>query len=101
MSTQTCEDTMVLEEVQIKEPSTYQVVFLNDDKTHIEFVVDVLASVFHKTLVDAEIVTLQIHHTGRGIAGVYSEEIAETKQEETTKLARANGFPLQVVVEEV
>jgi ATP-dependent Clp protease adaptor protein ClpS len=64
------------------------------------FVIQVLIEIFRHTDESAEDVTMQVHETGSGIAGVYSFEIAEAKAVEATNLARQNGFPLQIKLEE-
>jgi ATP-dependent Clp protease adaptor protein ClpS len=85
--------------INVEIPSLYKVVFINDDKTPMQFVIEVLSTIFHKDLDDAKDITLEIHNTGSGIAGVYPFEIAEQKVIETTTLARAHSFPLQVSLE--
>lgn len=87
-----------IEEI-VKEPGKYKVVFYNDDKTPMEFVVDVLVKIFRHSQETAEKVTLNIHTEGAGTAGIYSFEVAEQKGTETTELARSNGFPLRVKIE--
>jgi ATP-dependent Clp protease adaptor protein ClpS len=87
-------------QVQKKEPTLYKVVLLNDDYTTMEFVVEVLMSVFQKTASEAYQIMMHVHVNGRGIAGVYAWELAETKAETTISLARESGFPLQAVTEE-
>ena len=84
----------------VKEPGRWKVIFLNDDTTPMEFVTSVLMEIFKHTISTATDIMTQVHETGSGIAGVYSFEIAEAKAVETTQLARANGFPLQVKLEE-
>jgi len=85
---------------KIQEPKRWKVIFLNDDTTPMDFVVGVLTEIFKHTQETAKDITLEIHNTGSGIAGVYSFEIAEIKAVEATQLARANGFPLQIKMEE-
>jgi ATP-dependent Clp protease adaptor protein ClpS len=87
-------------QVQKKEPTLYKVVLLNDDYTTMEFVVEVLMSVFQKTASEAYQIMMHVHVNGRGIAGVYPWEVAETKTETVISLARESGFPLQAVTEE-
>jgi ATP-dependent Clp protease adaptor protein ClpS len=87
-------------QVQKKEPALYKVVLLNDDYTTMEFVVEVLMSVFQKTASEAYQIMMHVHVNGRGIAGVYPWEVAETKAESVISLARESGFPLQAVTEE-
>jgi len=85
---------------KIEEPKRWKVIFLNDDHTPMEFVVGVLSEVFKHSQETAKQITMEIHTSGSGIAGVYSFEIAEIKAVETTNLARQNGFPLQIKMEE-
>ena len=85
---------------KIEEPSLWKVVLLNDDHTPIDFVIQLLVEVFKHSQETAKDITLQIHNEGSGIAGVYSFEIAEIKAVEATGLARTNGFPLQIKMEE-
>lgn len=78
----------------------WKVVFLNDDKTPMEFVVELLMSIFKHSGEDAENLTLEIHNSGSAVVGVYTHEIAEQKGIEATTLARANGYPLQINIEQ-
>jgi ATP-dependent Clp protease adaptor protein ClpS len=87
-------------QVQKKEPTLYKVVLLNDDYTTMEFVIDVLMSVFQKSAAEAYQIMMHVHVNGRGIAGVYPWEVAETKAETVVARAREAGFPLQAVTEE-
>ena len=77
----------------------YKVILLNDHYTSMEFVVAILEGVFHKNTVEAHQVMLNVHKVGRGIAGAYTREIAETKVATVTQLAKREGFPLQCVME--
>ena len=83
----------------ITEPKRYKVIFLNDDKTPIEFVIDLLKSVFRHTDDTAKDITLKVHNEGSAVVGVYSFEIAEQKGVEATNLARQAGFPLQIKID--
>lgn len=85
--------------VEIVPPSMWKVIFLNDDQTPMEFVIELLTSIFKHTDQSAKEVTLEIHNTGSGIAGVYSYEIAEQRGIEATQISRSNGYPLRVHVE--
>ena len=85
--------------VEKQEPTLYKVVLLNDDYTTMEFVVSVLETVFDKSPAEAFRVMMHVHQQGRGIAGVYPWEVAETKTETVTSLAREAGFPLRAVAE--
>jgi ATP-dependent Clp protease adaptor protein ClpS len=83
-----------------QEPILYKVVLLNDDYTTMEFVVHVLETVFEQSPAQAYRVMMNVHVNGKGIAGVYPWEIAETKVETVTSLAREAGFPLRAAIEE-
>jgi ATP-dependent Clp protease adaptor protein ClpS len=83
-----------------REPTQYKVVLLNDDYTTMEFVVQVLESVFHKSPAEAYRVMMHVHLNGSGIAGVYPFEVAETKVETVTTMARQAEFPLRATIEE-
>lgn len=85
--------------IKLKEPSLYKVVMLNDDHTPMDFVIAVLTQIFAMGEEEALAVTMQIHHQGRGICGVFSKEVAETKVYETMKAAASFGHPLTAVVE--
>lgn len=86
--------------VRVTEPKRWKVIFLNDDTTPMEFVTSLLIEVFRHNPETAQRVMLQVHEQGSGIAGTYSFEIAEAKAVESTTLARANGYPLQIKLEE-
>jgi ATP-dependent Clp protease adaptor protein ClpS len=83
-----------------KEPLQFKVVLLNDDYTTMEFVVHVLESVFQKSPAEAYRIMMQVHVQGKGIAGVYPWEVAETKVDVVTSMARSAGFPLRAATEE-
>ena len=83
----------------ITEPKRYKVIFLNDDKTPIEFVMELLMSVFRHTEETAKDITLKVHNEGSAVVGIYSFEIAEQKGVEATHLARQAGFPLQIKID--
>ena len=87
-------------EVKKREPTLYNVVLLNDDYTTMDFVIEVLETVFDRTPAEAYRIMLHVHHNGRGIAGVYPWEVAETKADKVVGLASGAGFPLQATVEE-
>jgi ATP-dependent Clp protease adaptor protein ClpS len=82
-----------------KEPDVFQVVLLNDDYTTMEFVVEVLESIFNKPPAEAFRIMMHVHTQGKGMCGVYPFEIAETKVETVHDRARANGFPLRATME--
>ena len=92
-------DTITQDKIETVEPSMYRVILLNDDYTTMEFVVLVLENVFHMPPPKAQEVMFSVHTSGRGIAGVYTKEIAETKIAITHQLARHNEFPLKCIME--
>ena len=83
-----------------KEPSNYNVIMLNDDKTPIEWVIGVLKQIFKHGTNDAEALTMKIHNDGSAVVGTYKYEIAEQKGSEAVNASRNHGFPLQIKVEE-
>lgn len=85
---------------KVDKPKKYKVILLNDDYTSMEFVIEVLVTIFHKTPQQAMSLMLSIHHTDRGVAGVYSREIAEMKVNAVTSLARQYEYPLMCIMEE-
>ncbi len=84
-----------------KEPKLYKVFLLNDDYTTMDFVVEILCEVFHKSYEEAVEIMLLVHKNGKGLCGIYTYEIAETKIDEVYRRARANEFPLKAVMEEL
>ena len=88
------------EKIKIEYPKKYNVFILNDDYTSMEFVIDILISVFHKSYEEAEAIMLEVHKKERGLCGVYSHEIAETKVMQVIKKAKDSGFPLKATMEE-
>jgi ATP-dependent Clp protease adaptor protein ClpS len=85
---------------KIQEPVRWKVLFLNDDHTPMEFVIELMTQIFKHSQDTARDLTLKIHTEGSAVVGVYSFEIAEVKAVEATNLARSNGFPLQIKLEE-
>ena len=88
------------EEVMVKHPKKYKVYILNDDYTSMDFVVDILMGIFHKSYEQAENIMLEVHKKDRGLCGIYTHEIAETKVMQVIKKAKDNGFPLKATMEE-
>ena len=88
------------DEVMVKHPKKYKVYILNDDYTSMDFVVDILMSIFHKSYEQAENIMLEVHKKDRGLCGVYTHEIAETKVMQVIKKAKDSGFPLKATMEE-
>ena len=96
------EDTLLLEKQveQVKAPSMYKVLLLNDDYTPMEFVIVVLQQFFRMDREQATRIMLKVHHEGRGICGVFPKDIAATKVEQVLAFARQQNHPLQCVMEE-
>jgi len=88
------------DELQLAFPKKYKVYLLNDDYTSMDFVIDILISIFHKNYEEAEKVMLDIHKKERGLCGIYTHEIAETKVMQVIKKAKESGFPLKATMEE-
>ena len=85
---------------KLKRPSLYQVILINDDYTPMEFVVEVLESVFSMERPNATRVMLEVHTKGKGICGVYNFEIAETKVAQVMSIAQQQQHPLLCTMEE-
>lgn len=85
---------------KLKQPPLYRVVLINDDYTPMEFVVEVLESVFGMDRSNATRVMLEVHTKGKGLCGVYSFEIAETKVAQVTGIAQQQQHPLLCTMEE-
>jgi len=81
-------------------PKKYKVFILNDDYTSMDFVVEILMSIFHKSYQEAENIMLEVHKKDKGLCGVYIHEIAETKVMQVSKKAKDHGFPLKATMEE-
>ena len=81
-------------------PPLFHVVLLNDDYSTMQFVVDILEGVFQKSPAEAYRIMMQVHLNGRGIAGTYAWEVAETKADTVASLAREAGYPLRATIEE-
>jgi ATP-dependent Clp protease adaptor protein ClpS len=87
-------------ELEVAQPQMFRVILHNDDYTSMDFVVEVLTGIFHKTSEEAVQIMLQIHEKSRAVCGVYSFEIAQTKAEQVKQLAKKNEFPLLATIEE-
>ena len=84
---------------QTRRPELYKVLLLNDDYTTMDFVVEVLESIFNKPPAEAFRIMMMVHTQGKGLCGVYPHEIAETKVEAVVNTAREHGFPLKAAME--
>lgn len=83
----------------MREPKRYKVTIFNDDFTSMEFVVKVLMEVFFKSNEEAEALMLQVHHSEKAVVGIYSYDIAVSKVQKATRMAREEGFPLHLTYE--
>ena len=84
---------------KFKEPEQFKVILLNDQFTTMEFVVDILVVIFHKSVEDANRIMLNVHEKGRGVVGVFTWDIAATKIDQVHIAAKANEFPLRCIAE--
>ena len=89
----------VREQQRTDTPRLWRVLLHNDDYTTQEFVVWVLEEVFRRTRSEAHAIMMHVHTTGIGVAGVYTRDVAETRQRQTLKLAEQEQCPLQVSIE--
>ena len=88
------------EEIELQVPKKYKVILLNDNYSTVDFVIQVLMQIFKKNLEEATAITMNIHENGRGICGIYTYEIAQTKVAQVRANARKAEFPLKAIVEE-
>ena len=84
----------------VAQPPMWRVVLLNDDYTPMDFVVQLLESIFDKSPAEAYRIMMHVHVNGRGIAGIYPWEVAETKADTVRALAAEAGYPLRATIEE-
>jgi ATP-dependent Clp protease adaptor protein ClpS len=94
-------DLAVKKKKKLAEPEEFRVIMLNDDYTTMDFVVEILMLIFHKNADEAAHIMLDIHRKGRGTAGIYPFDIAQTKAEQAQTMARQHEFPLKCLVEKV
>jgi ATP-dependent Clp protease adaptor protein ClpS len=92
-------DVLEKRKTELKEPEQFKVILLNDDYTPMDFVVAILETVFLRPPAEAYRTMMQVHRQGRGLAGVYTHDVAETKAATVVELAREEGYPLQTSVE--
>lgn len=88
------------DKVKVKKPKQYKVIMYNDDFTTMEFVINVLVVVFNKNLMEAEKIMMDVHKKGKGVAGIYSYDIAITKVSKAMSMAKESEFPFKLTVEE-
>ncbi len=98
------EDTVFKNKTELKtkiiKPKLYKVILHNDDYTTMEFVIEILVTVFNKPVPEANKIMLDIHKKGKGIVGVYTYDIALTKTTLTESIARERQYPLKTSIEE-
>ena len=82
------------------EPTLYKVILLNDEYSTMDFVIHVLEDVFQKSPAVSYRIMMQVHQLGSGVAGIYPWEVAETKVETVSTMAKQAGFPLRAVTED-
>ena len=93
-------DTIVMaSRPELKRPPMYVVVLMNDDYTPMDFVIEILQQYFAMNLDQATQVMLTVHYEGKGVAGVYPRDIAETKANQVNNYARSQGHPLLCQIE--
>ena len=85
----------------LKEPSMYKVLLMNDDYTPMDFVVEVLCSLFHMSQEKAQYIMMSIHKNGSAVCGVFTKDIAETKAMQVKELSKQNQFPLLCKIEKI
>ena len=85
---------------EIREPKMYRVILHNDDYTTMDFVIEVLISIFHKPAADATRIMIDVHKKGKGICGVYNYDVAATRVVRVHQMARKREFPLKCTLEE-
>ena len=83
----------------LRDPKRDKVIIYNDDFTTMEFVVQILTNVFFKSQAEAETLMLQVHHSDKAVVGIYSYDIALSKVQKATRMARDAGFPLRLSCE--
>lgn len=86
---------------KLKEPDRYRVLLHNDDYTSMDFVVNILCSVFHKAPEEATAIMMAVHQRGVGQCGIYTREVAEARVSRVHREARAAGFPLKCTMEKI
>ena len=95
------ESTSTVSKTELKFPSRYNVVFINDDYTPMDFVIQLLIEIFNRSINEAKDITMQIHENGKGVAGTYSHEVAEQKHAESVMISRHHGHPLKIIIEKM
>ena len=83
----------------LKKPNMFAVLLINDDYTPMEFVIYILQSIFRKSYEEAKTIMLEVHNKGKGVCGIYSLDIAETKANQVIEFSRINQHPLECKVQ--
>ena len=94
------QQTKILEQTKLAKPQLFKLFLLNDEITTMDFVVDVLIRIFHFDISKATEIMLDIHNNGEGLVGIFTEEIALSKQKQVKIAAQEADFPLQTRIEE-
>ncbi|MAR95345.1 MAG: ATP-dependent Clp protease adapter ClpS [Gammaproteobacteria bacterium] len=92
---------VVEKDPEVKQPSSYQVILINDDYTPMEFVVFVLQTVFGHNHQKSTEIMMEVHSTGKGVCGIFSKEIAEMMSYEVNTMAKDHGHPLLSEIEQL
>lgn len=100
IKTQTNPEAEYIEEREFAEPKMFKLLLLNDDVTTMDFVVAILMDIFHYDLAGASRIMLEIHNTGSGVCGIFTQEIALSKQKQVKDAAKEANFPLKTRIEE-
>ncbi|MDE6517159.1 MAG: ATP-dependent Clp protease adaptor ClpS [Acetatifactor sp.] len=87
--------------IDIREPKHYQVIMHNDDFTPMDFVVEILQSIFHKDEIEAVHLMMKVHESGSAAVGSYPRDIAATKVQNATARARKEGYPFRMTIEAI
>lgn len=95
------QDKMHVESLLVEEPPEYGILLFNDDYTPMDFVVLLLKSLFHKNEEEARSLMLTIHNDGKGLCGIYTFEIAETRVQLVHTKAQEAGFPLRCIMQKM
>lgn len=93
------QQTKILEQTKLAKPQLFKLFLLNDEVTTMDFVVDVLMRIFHFDISKATEIMLDIHNNGEGLVGIFTEEIALSKQKQVKIAAQKADFPLQTRIE--
>jgi len=100
MSQEYDSELLTKDEKELRKPDDYVVILVNDDYTTREFVVEILRLIFHKSMEEAIRIMLNVHHNGRGVVGIYTWDIAQTKASQVHTIAKKHDYPLMCIVEE-